>query len=536
MDITLTAYRKIGTPTVASFCGLALVVVLVPVLQAFHGTSGSLGQSIPLLFLAPVLICAAIGGRAAGIAVAIIAVLAWDWFFIRPSYRITIESPRDVVALFIFLAVAIVIGQLADTVRARTREISRRAQTTEALYELSVALIARQDVADTLSLINERLCLIFDLQACALLVAGSETMWKTAGSYGSLPSESVAEQNRSVSASASWAARTGSIAGFDESNHNARTDDNRPRSRMSFLPLQVGEGCVGVLQLLEKPGARLDHDSEQLLSTLANGLALALEQDRLAGEERAALIARESDRLKSVLLSSVSHDLRTPLAGIMASATSLLQKDVKWSEEDRESFVRDISCEADRLSALVSNLLDLSRIEAGELHPNKEYEDIGEIVRNVVNRARAAIGKREIDITIDKGLPLIQVDAVQIGQVLTNLIENAARYSADRTTIAVAAVKDEERHELILSVTDEGIGIPEHLQERVFDKFYRVGDTNRVGGTGMGLAIVKGLVEANGGSVRLDSVLGKGSAFQVIFPCPAEKPRDVHPPPVESWV
>src|SRR5581483_8680794 len=141
----------------------------------------------------------------------------------------------------------------------------------------------------------------------------------------------------SVSASASWAARTGSIAGFDEGNRDARPDLNRPRSRMSFLPLHVGERCVGVLQLLEKPGARLDHDSEQLLATLANGLALAVEQDRLAGEEREALVARESDRLKSVLLSSVSHDLRTPLAGIMASATSLLQKDVQWSEEDRES-------------------------------------------------------------------------------------------------------------------------------------------------------------------------------------------------------
>src|SRR5581483_1423701 len=230
MDITLTGLRRLGGRFALALCGIILVAVLVPILQVFHGSNGSLAQSIPLLFLAPVLIVAALGGRAAGIAVAIAALFAWDWFFIRPFHRITIASPSDTVALFIFLAVAIVIGQLANMVRARTREIARRAQTTEALYELSVALIARQEVAETLTLINERLCEIFDLQACALLVPGGETMWETAGSSGNLPVASAAEQNRSVSASASWAARTGSIAGFDEGNRDARPDLNRPRS------------------------------------------------------------------------------------------------------------------------------------------------------------------------------------------------------------------------------------------------------------------------------------------------------------------
>jgi len=173
---------------------------------------------------------------------------------------------------------------------------------------------------------------------------------------------------------------------------NAHGEPSRlPDQAIELLPLRAGERSVGVLQLMTSAGARVDDEREQLLRTFANGAAIAIEQARLAQEERVAAMALESDRLKTALLSSVSHDLRTPLAGIKAAATSLLQEDIQWSEQDRLAFASDIDAEADRLTRLVSNLLDLSRIEAGGLQPDREWEDVAEMIQRVVQRSRHTI-------------------------------------------------------------------------------------------------------------------------------------------------
>jgi two-component system sensor histidine kinase KdpD len=276
------------------------------------------------------------------------------------------------------------------------------------------------------------------------------------------------------------------------------------------------------LELVHPRGEPPDPEREQLLETLANGIAIALEQERLFNEEQAAELARESDRLKSALLSSVSHDLRTPLAGIKAAASSLLQEDVQWSDQDRRAFLLDIDRESDRLSRLVSNLLDLSRIEAGALRPLKEWEDVSELIDRVLARLDSQLVDHRVQRTVADDLPAIRIDAVQMEQVLTNLIENAAKYSPTGSPIAVGArIRDEPSLglRLELSVTDQGAGIPRAEQTRIFDTFYRLAGAHRRGaGTGMGLAIVKGLVEAHGGRVGLESAPGKGSTFTVSLP------------------
>jgi two-component system sensor histidine kinase KdpD len=267
---------------------------------------------------------------------------------------------------------------------------------------------------------------------------------------------------------------------------------------------------------------RSDEDRERLIATFANGVALALEQERLSAEEQAAAVARESDRLKSVLLSSVSHDLRTPLAGIKAAIGSLLRRDVQWSEEDRQAFLRDIDGEADRLTRLVSNLLDLSRIEAGAIRPRKEWETIPELIFRVVSRLEPQLKVHPVRIDVPGDLPLVRLDAVQMEQVLTNLLENAAKYSPPGTPITVGSRLADEpgaSSTLCLSVADCGPGIEPAEQKYIFEKFYRVTGSKRpVSGTGMGLAIVKGLVEAHGGRVVLESAPGQGSTFTVILP------------------
>jgi two-component system sensor histidine kinase KdpD len=264
-----------------------------------------------------------------------------------------------------------------------------------------------------------------------------------------------------------------------------------------------------------------------LLATLVNGAAIALEQERLFREEREAELARESDRLKSALLSSVSHDLRTPLAGIKAASSSLLQDDVQWSEEDRRAFVQDIDAEADRLARLVSNLLDLSRIEAGAIRPNTEWEEVGELIHRVVGRLRHRLATHPIAVELEPGLPSARFDAIHIEQVLTNLIENAAKYSPDGSPVTVKARAVPSAGgglELRLSVSDRGPGISLSEQGKIFDMFYRIARSDRrTSGTGMGLAIVKGLVEANGGNVLVESEVGRGTTFTVALPLNEEQ-------------
>lgn len=507
--------------SLALLVGLGLVVALVPILRAFDGANGALGQSLPLFFLVPVLLASAVGGRWPGIAVSVAAVFVWDWFFINPLYQVTVATARDVLALVIFLAVALLTGQLATIARIQTREALQRARTTEALYALSVDLIARRHLAEVLPRLAQHLQEALDLQACAVLLP-SGGGWRTAAVSGDVPADLQVEGNRNAAAIAEWANRTGQSFGYrDGQGTSWETRPVEARSRAQFLPVRAGAQAIGVLELIQKPSVVPGASQEQLLTTFANGVALALEQERLAEEERAAELARESDQLKSALLSSVSHDLRTPLAGIKAAASSLLQDDVHWSEEDRRAFALDIDSEADRLTRLVSNLLDLSRIEAGAISPVKEWEDLGDLIHRVVHRLQPRLDDHPVLLDVPENAPPVQLDAVQIEQVLTNLIENAVKYSLPGTPIRVRAdVRDGPAgREALIAVSDEGPGIPVLERDRIFDKFYRLsGAARRAGGTGMGLAIVKGLVDAHGGRVSVENAPGHGSTFIVTLP------------------
>ena len=495
--------------------GCALLAVAIPCLQFLHGASGPLGPSIPLVFLVPVLLASGVGGRLPGVVIAIIALFAWDWFFIKPYYTVTVYYPRDVAALAVFLAVALLTGQLATTARRRAAEVLQRAEGAEALYRLSTALLTRQEPSTVLRELTARLRDTFGLRSCAVLLFDRATeTWKTEATAGTLAHEQSVEENRSINGMVNWVARNGEMTEL-------------PSQHVQFLPLQVGSNHVGVLQLVFRQSGGVSDESRRLILTFANGAALALERARLAEEERLAEVARESDRLKSALLSSVSHDLRTPLAGIKAAASSLLQGDIEWSDEDRRAFLEDIDGEADRLAHFVSNLLDLSRIEAGAITPRKEWEDIGELVERVVRRMRVNIPAHPLHAQIDAHLPIVLVDPVHVEQALTNLLENAARYSGDGKPIIVAAtLSTPDQTELCVSVADEGTGIPNDEQEKIFDKFYQVAGSGRhTGGTGMGLAIVQGLVKAGGGHVTVRSAPGEGSTFTIHLPVDEDRAR-----------
>jgi two-component system sensor histidine kinase KdpD len=288
-----------------------------------------------------------------------------------------------------------------------------------------------------------------------------------------------------------------------------------------FVPIQAGTQCVGVLRLGPHPGGYpLPAAEARLIETVATAAAVAIERWRLQEAATRAEILRRSDELKSALLHSVSHDLRTPLATIKAGITALLEEDMTWDVHGQREILSAANAEVDRLTRLITNLLDLSRIEAGALKPDRQWYEIGELIRDAVGRVANLSPNHAITVKVPDGLPPAFVDYVQMQEVVTNLVTNAAAYSPAGTGIQVTA--DVEGARLVMHVRDQGPGIPAYEAERIFSKFYRIGQ--RCEGTGLGLAICRGLVEAHGGRIWVENPGRPGAIFAVALPLP--------PPPV----
>ncbi len=286
---------------------------------------------------------------------------------------------------------------------------------------------------------------------------------------------------------------------------------------MLYLPIATADRTIGVLEVGGKPGGgRFGTEDEHLLTSFANQAALALERASLTEEARRAAILTQSDELKSALLAAVSHDLRTPLAAIKASVTSLLDASVPWDEAARAEFLQAIDEETDRLTLMVGNLLDLSRIEGGALRPAKEWYDLAELVADVANRLRSRAPDRPLLTEVEPDLPIAHFDYIEIAQVLLNLGDNAAKYAQPGTPIIISARRTPGAIEV--AVRDSGPGIPVRALPRLFEKFYRADETGKVGGIGIGLTICKGLVEAHGGRIWAESREGEGTTVRFTIP------------------
>jgi two-component system sensor histidine kinase KdpD len=288
--------------------------------------------------------------------------------------------------------------------------------------------------------------------------------------------------------------------------------------RSLYLPLQTAGQTIGVLQVgLRQDGTPYTAVDERTLAAFAVQVGLAISRAQLAEAATRAEVARRSDELKSTLLSSVSHDLRTPLASIKAAVTSLLAPDVAWERAARRELLTAIDEEADRLSRLVTNLLDVSRIEAGILRPAADWNSVEEVVAGVVDRLGPLLAGHPLKVSVPDGLPLARVDYVHIEQALTNLLENAAKYTPPTTLIEVTAGAGEGIVQV--AVIDHGPGIPAGEREHVFDKFHRLAPARQSGaGTGLGLAIARGLIEANGGQVWAEETPGGGATLRLTVP------------------
>lgn len=428
---------------------------------------------VALLYLIPLGLITAYWGLGPGITSALATFLAFNYFFIKPYYNFAVHRPTDVVILVIFLIVAIVISQLVGRMQAGLAAATAREREATQLYELSTALAGLQDGHTIAEILAKQVQDVSQGEAVELNITGAQSF----------------------------------IFRLPESFRPTRPPE-------WVVPIQVARGVLGEIRLWRAAPALMSGE-KRLLQTFASQGALAFERARLAQAESRARVLEESDRLKSVILSSVSHELRTPLSTIKAAASSLRSNDVHWDSAARPELIAAIDDEADHLNMLVGNLLDMSRIESGVLKPKREWNILPEIVGSVLARMKHLAGEHRIEVDVPESLPLMPVDYVQMEQVFTNLMSNSVKYAPEKSVIHVRAfVEDDTAHVI---VSNQGPQVPQEHLERIFDKFFRLTDADRVTGTGLGLSICKGIIEAHGGRLWAENV-PDGLAFNFTLP------------------
>jgi two-component system sensor histidine kinase KdpD len=472
-----------------------------------------LRQTIGLLNIGLVLLVVVIGatvlaGQRAGIFASLLAFAFLNFFLVPPYLTFEVHDIANLLALFVFLGVSGLISWLVAGAREQAAHAQRRAEDVARLYELNAAIVGARHIDEVLPAIAEKVAEVFEAQACWILLPNAQSQLAVEAQAP----HAVRVMTREELSLAEWVFRHGT-----EAQQGDLMGTQTEGRRAAYMPLRAAQRTIGVLAVADKLGHRPFTTAERtVLATFAAQAAVALERLYLLREaQRAEMLAR-TDELKSALMSAVSHDLRTPLASIMTSVTSLLEPDIEWNEDTRRDFLQGIYDEARRLNRLVGNLLEMSRIEGGALRPEKDWYSIGEVIGAVVQRLEPQSPDHRIQVDIAPDIPLVLLDFVQVGQVLTNLLENAIRYTPAGTVVRVTATPVEGQVQV--RVEDNGPGVsPEHLPH-LFEKFYYVDRRNQSKGTGLGLAISKGLVEAHGGRIWATSRPGQG--LQVTFTLP----------------
>jgi len=473
---------------------------------------------IVMLFTVPILVAAIRHGRSAALGASALSVLAFDFFFIPPRFTFAVRDARHMGTFAIMLGMGFVIGDLTERLRQQAIRAQQRELRTLALYRLGEALVRAGDTADTVASAVRAVETQFQAQV-AVYVPGP------GGALEPIEGTRLPEGDPALSI-AQWAYDHGQAAG--------RGTEVLPASRALFLPLKGARGTLGVMALARPETGPLwqEPDQRHLLESFANQTALALERAAYLAEAGATRARAEREELRSTLLSSISHDLRTPLAGITGSATTLLEDPGTLTEQDRRSLLGAIQDEAWRLHRLVTNLLDLTRLESGRVALKREWIPAEELVGSALGRLQRQTEGRDVRIALDRPGILVQGDPVLLEQALIHLVENALRHAGPGGPVEVKV--HQTGRAVALIVADRGPGIPEEHQERIFEKLYRVpgqGAGQGPGsGAGLGLAICQAIVGAHGGRIQVGNRPQGGAQFVVSLPYAEEPPA----PPAEE--
>jgi two-component system, OmpR family, sensor histidine kinase KdpD len=468
--------------------------------------------NIIMLYLLGVVGVAATSTRGPSIVASVMSVAAFDFFFVPPYFTFAVSDTQYIVTFAVMLVVALVISDLTIRIRWLAESARQREKRTAAVYAMSRELASVRGIDNILGAATRHIAEVFRSQVVILLPDATGRLSPRTDLRGSF------ELDTSEFAVGQWVHEHRQIAGLGTST--------LPGAKALYLPLTASRGILGVLGVRPAEPRTLE-TPEQLhqLETFSNQTALALERAYLAEEAQQTQVRMETERLRSSLLSSVSHDLRTPLASITGAASSLLEDDAPLDAFTRRELLETIREESDRLGRLVHNLLQMTRLEAGGLTVVKDWHPLEEVVGAALGRLAKQLQGREVTTRIPKDLPLVPIDDVLIEQVLINLLDNAVKHTPDGTQIEVAAWVDGGA--VTVEVTDRGPGLATGEEQRVFEKFYR-GHPATARGAGLGLAICQGFVKAHEGRIWAENRPGGGATFRFTIPLTGSPPDVEH--------
>ncbi len=510
--------------TLATGLSAATSSVGAAVLLGLVATHYLMLPNLSMIFLAAVLGCAVTVGQWPAIAAAILSFLAYNFFFIPPVFSFSIATPYEFFALMIFLLVGVVTGGLAGRVRDQSNAARARVRTMQSLYDISRKLSATVSIEDVLWVVVRQAAAAIKGQVVMLLRAGEGAESGELAIKAAFPPEDTLQP--SEWAAARWAFGRTEVAGW-------RTG-TLPNAFYQFHPIRTSSGTIGVIGISPADrGKPLSAEDERAFAALIDQGALAIERALLVIEARRGEALAERERLQATLLSSISHDLRTPLSSILGSVTSLREYGGRMAQADRDDLVVTIEEEARRLTRFVANLLDMTRVESGTLALRRDWIEMSDVIPAAVKRAQKSFPSRAVETRVAAGELPVQGDPVLFEQVLFNLLDNADKYAEPGTPTVVAAQAKAGR--VLVTVEDQGRGIPPADLDRVFEKFTRLGTGDgRPAGTGLGLAIAKGVVQAMGGTIRAESPARAGHGTLITIDLPVAEPSAAILPAAEE--
>ena len=492
-----------------------LFLALRPLLDKTH---------FALLYLPVVVLVASAGGMRAGLVSAFLAFLAWDFLFLPPYYTLAVSDPADWLSLAVFLLAALVMGLRTGRLREREEYALAREGETALLYRLSSHLAEQSALPAMAKVLMDDLVEVTGAPEAALLLDRNgklETVYRTGAGAVSSPvcaetAQWVYEQAAALNLPAVCDLRRHSSARWPVSlrNRDGLPPDHPPDL---FVPLQAAERFEGILHVAARvDGAPFAAHEEQVLLSIAHMAAAFVERELLSSAAAQADAIREAARLKTTLVSSVSHELKTPLASITAAITSMTESDIEWQPEAVRHELEAVGEDLDRLNSSIAELLDLSRLEAGAWEPRQEWWDLGEIIGTTLSKLTDA-QRRRIVLNVPGDLPAIRVDYAQLARALQNLVENALAYTPSAAAVEIGAALTPDQVEVW--VKDEGPGLSPLDRKNAFEKFYRGSAAAAVpSGTGLGLTITREIVHFQGGRIRVDDVQPHGACFVISLP------------------
>jgi two-component system sensor histidine kinase KdpD len=461
---------------------------------------------VTMLLVLGVVIVAARFGYGPSLLAAVLSVIAFDFFFVTPYLSFAVSDLRHVVTFAVMFLVAVVISQLTKRIRDQADSARQRETRTASLYALSRDVGVLQTAEGLLDAAARHVREVFGVKV-AFFLAGQDDVDHLELVLADEGTFTAKDKDLDI-AEWVWIHQRPAGAGTE----------TLPTARAMVVPLKGARGRVGVLALFRTEEATRDSaESRRLLETFAGLIGSALERIRLADEARRAKLRMETEQLRNALLSSVSHDLRTPLAVVTGATSALLEKDAPKDEATRRELLETVHEEAQRLNRLVGNLLDMTRLEAGALKVNKNLESLEEVVGGALSRMEDRLRGRKVSAKIPADLPLVPLDPVLMEQVLINLLENATKHTPAGTPIDIVVTESDD--EVAIDVADRGAGVPPSEAERIFEKFYRAHEREG-GGVGLGLTICRGIVTAHGGRIWLEPRPDGGAVFRIVLPLP----------------